>query len=57
MVEKTNPELDDHVNRKALGGLFGLVEKKEEGIRNDVSLRNSDLLKKVFAKQDSNRKD
>jgi len=56
MVEKTNPELDDHVNRKALGGLFGLVEKKEAGIRNDSSLRNSDLLKKVFAQQDSRKK-
>ncbi|MBI5915541.1 MAG: DUF4197 domain-containing protein [Bacteroidetes bacterium] len=51
-VEKTNSELDDHVNRAALKGLFGLVEKKEAGIRKDVSLRNSDLLKKVFAKQD-----
>ncbi|MEO1262011.1 MAG: DUF4197 domain-containing protein [Bacteroidota bacterium] len=51
-VDKTNPELDDHVNRKALDGMFGLVEKKEEGIRNDASLRNTDLLKKVFAKQD-----
>ena len=51
-VDKTNPELDDHVNRKALDGMFSLVEKKEEGIRNDVSLRNTDLLKKVFAKQD-----
>ncbi len=56
LVEKTNPELDDHVNRKALNGLFGLVEKKEAGIRNDVSLRNSDLLKKVFAQQDSRKK-
>lgn len=55
-VEKTNPELDDHVNQKALMGLFGLVEKKEKDIRNDVSIRNSDLLKKVFAEQDSKRK-
>ena len=51
-VEKTNPELDDHVNSMALDGMFGLVAKKEEGIRSDVGLRNSDLLKKVFAKQD-----
>ena len=51
-VEKTNPELDDHVNTMALDGLFSLVAKKEEGIRSDVGLRNSDLLKKVFAKQD-----
>ncbi|MCU0348294.1 MAG: DUF4197 domain-containing protein [Saprospiraceae bacterium] len=56
LVEKTNPELDDHVNRKALDGMFKLVEKKEAGIRSDVSLRNSDLLKKVFAEQDSKRK-
>ncbi len=51
-VEKTNPELDDHVNKMALGGMFSLIEKKEAGIRNDVSLRNTDLLRKVFAKQD-----
>lgn len=51
-VEKTNPELDDHVNTMALKGLFGLVEKKEAGIRNDVGLRNTELLRKVFAKQD-----
>lgn len=52
MVTKTNPELDDHVTRKALIGMFGLVEKKEAGIRADTNLRNTDLLKKVFAKQD-----
>lgn len=51
-VKKTNPHLDDHVNNKALEGLFNLIAKKEEGIRNDVSLRTTDLLKKVFAKQD-----
>jgi hypothetical protein len=51
-VSKTNPELDDHVTRSALSGMFKLVEQKEKGIRSDVSLRNTDLLKKVFAKQD-----
>lgn len=51
-VKKTNPELDDYVTQQALVGLFGLVEKKEEGIRNNVDERTSDLLKKVFAKQD-----
>jgi Protein of unknown function (DUF4197) len=56
LVEKTNPELDDHVNRKALSGLFGLVEMKEADIRTNVSFRNSDLLKKVFAQQDSKNK-
>lgn len=52
MVTKTNPELDDHVTRMALKGMFSLVEKKEKGIRSDVSQRNSELLRKVFAKQD-----
>lgn len=51
-VEKTNPDLDDHVTRKALSGMFSLVEQKEKGIRSNVSLRNTDLLKKVFAQQD-----
>lgn len=52
MVQKTNPELDDHVTRKALVGMFSLIEKKEKDIRANPSLRTTDLLKKVFAKQD-----
>ncbi len=51
-VTKTNPELDDHVTNMALKGLFSLVEQKEKGIRTNVNMRNSELLKKVFAKQD-----
>ncbi len=51
-VTKVNPDLADHVTSKALVGLFSLVEKKELGIRTDISQRSSDLLKKVFAKQD-----
>ncbi len=51
-VTKTNPELDDHVTDKALVGLFSLVEKKEVDIRENTSSRTSDLLRKVFAKQD-----
>ena len=56
MVNKTNPELDDHVSKMALKGMFGLVEQKEKSIRTDVGQRNTELLKKVFAKQDANRK-
>jgi Protein of unknown function (DUF4197) len=52
LTAKTNTELDDHVTKMALKGLFSLVEVKEKGIRSDVSLRNSDLLKRVFEKQD-----
>lgn len=52
LVKKTNPELDDHVTRAALVGLFALVEKKEADIRANPGARSSELLKKVFAKQD-----
>jgi hypothetical protein len=49
-VADVNPELDDHVNSKALVGMFSLIAKKEEGIRNNVDQRNTDLLIKVFGK-------
>ncbi|HOY14967.1 MAG TPA: DUF4197 domain-containing protein [Saprospiraceae bacterium] len=51
-VDKVNPDLADHVTNNALKGLFALIEQKELGIRTDISQRTSDLLKKVFAKQD-----
>jgi len=47
-----NSELDNHVNNKALDGLFSLIEKKEQRIRIDVSERTSPLLKDVFAQID-----
>ncbi len=52
-VDKMNPSLDDYVTREALKGLFSMVEKEELNIRKNVSSRTSDLLKKVFAKQDN----
>jgi hypothetical protein len=51
-VKDVNPELDDHVNTKALVGLFSLIAKKEEGIRENVDQRNTKLLKKVFGNRD-----
>ncbi len=51
-ITKVNPDLKDYVATEALRGLFSLVAKKELGIREDVSQRSTDLLKKVFAKQD-----
>ncbi len=52
MVKETNPNLDDHVTNMALAGLFQLVAKKELDIRSNPAMRVSDILKKVFAKQD-----
>lgn len=51
-VDKVNPDLADHVTNKALDGLFALIEQKELGIRTDLTQRTSDILKKVFARQD-----
>ena len=47
-VSKTNPNLDDHVNNKALDGMFSLIEVKESGIRNNVDQRTTEILRKVF---------
>ncbi|MEM1319037.1 MAG: DUF4197 domain-containing protein [Bacteroidota bacterium] len=51
-VKKANPELDDYVTKQALGGMFGLIEVKEKDIRGNESSRTTDLMRKVFAKQD-----
>lgn len=51
-VQKANPDLDDYVTNEALKGLFSMVEKEELNIRQNVSARTTDLLRKVFAKQD-----
>ncbi len=52
LVRQVNPELDDHVNNKGLDGLFALIAVKEGKIRNDVNERRTDLLRRVFARQD-----
>lgn len=52
-VEKANPDLDDYVTGEALDGLFGMVAKEELNIRENVNARTSELMKKVFAKQDN----
>jgi len=51
-IQKANPDLDDYVTNEALKGLFDMVGKEELNIRSNVSARTTDLLKKVFAKQD-----
>lgn len=52
-ITRVNPDLADHVTSKALVGLFDLIEKKELGIRTDITQRTSDLLRRVFSKQDA----
>jgi len=52
LTKDLNPDLDDHVNTKALDGLFGLIQVKESGIRSDIDQRTSPLLRDVFAQLD-----
>lgn len=51
-VKKVQPELDQYVTDRALAGMFGLVEKKEIALRDNPALRQTELLRKVFAQQD-----
>lgn len=48
MVKKINPDLSDYVTRKAIEGLFHMVEDEEKKIRSNPSARTSEILKKVF---------
>ncbi|HEX8562213.1 MAG TPA: DUF4197 domain-containing protein [Flavobacterium sp.] len=52
MVTKVNPDISDHVTKKALEGVYKMIAVQELSIRTDLSARNSDVLKKVFAMQD-----
>lgn len=54
-ITKVNPRLDDYVTTQALNGLFAMVEIEEARIRTDISQRTTDLLRRVFARQDTNR--
>lgn len=56
LVTKINNDLDDYVTKKALDGLFGKISEEEKNIRRSKGARSTELLKKVFAKQDTNRK-
>ena len=52
LVEPVTPDLADYVARQALDGLFSMVEKEERNIRQNVSARTTELLRRVFARQD-----
>lgn len=46
--QKLNPDLGDYVTRKAIVGMFHMVEQEENKIRKDPIARVSELLQKVF---------
>lgn len=56
LVKHVDTKLDHYVTNQALDGLFKMVANEEKEIRRNPVKRVSELLRKVFAKQDSNRK-
>ena len=51
-TNEVNPDLTDYVTQEALNGVYTMIAVEEKEIRNKVSSRTSDILKKVFALQD-----
>ena len=50
-TKRLDPDLEGHVTREALAGLFGLIEKEEAHIRKDPAARTTELLQKVFSRE------
>jgi len=51
-TNNVNPDLTDYVTNEALKGVYTMIAVEEKEIRNKVSSRTTDLLKKVFVLQD-----
>jgi len=51
-TNNVNPDLTDYVTGEALKGVYKMIAVEEKEIRNKVSSRTTDLLRKVFALQD-----
>lgn len=51
-VKKINPDLVDYTTQQSLDGVFKMIAIEEKGIRQKIGLRDTNLLKKVFALQD-----
>ncbi len=52
LTNDVNPDLTDYVTNEVLEGVYTMIAVEEKEIRNKVSSRTTDLLKKVFALQD-----
>ena len=53
LVQKVNPDLTDYVTQQALNGVFTMIAVEEKEIRTNFNSRTTDLLRRVFALQDS----
>lgn len=52
LTNDVNPDLTDYVTSEALKGVYTMIAVEEKEIRNKVSSRTTELLRKVFAVQD-----
>ncbi len=55
-IQKLNPDLNAFVTDHALLALFSKVEDEENAIRENVSFRSTELMKKAFAYADTQKK-
>lgn len=51
LTQKVNPDLDDYATQKAIDGLFVMIAQEEAEIRENPVARTTELLRRVFAKQ------
>lgn len=52
ITTNVNPDLPDYVTEKALDGVYIMIAEEEQEIRNSVTARTTDLLRRVFSIQD-----
>ena len=52
LTKKVNPDLTDYVTQEALNGVYTMIAVEEKEIRNNVTSRTTDLLRRVFSLQD-----
>ncbi|MDC6352463.1 DUF4197 domain-containing protein [Zeaxanthinibacter sp. PT1] len=53
LTQDVNPDLTDYVTREALSGVYTMIAIEEKEIRNQISARTTELLRRVFALQDN----
>jgi hypothetical protein len=53
LTQNVNPDLTDYVTQEALKGVFVMLEIEEKQIRERIGMRKTELMKRVFALQDS----
>lgn len=51
LTQKANPDLKDYATKKAIDGLFMLVAQEEANIRENPFARTTELLRRVFTKE------